>query len=251
MMGLVETEAFVLRTYKLAEADKVVLCLTREAGLVRGVARGARRLKSRYGASLEPFTHVALVYYEREGRELVSVRQAEIVRSYFARFAREAETLGALEYLSELVVEFAPPHEPNERLFRMVKACVEALAEEPRRLPLVLRYFELWTLRLAGFLPDLAKCSACHRRLRREGEAVFLGQEGALRCGACAGGLGVEVSREAHGQMRAMQSAGPREWAEGAGREAGPGVREELAQLLRRYLARALERAPRGQPGLV
>ena len=59
-MGLVETEAFVLRTYKLAEADKIVLCLTREAGLVRGVARGARRLKSRYGASLEPIADVTL-----------------------------------------------------------------------------------------------------------------------------------------------------------------------------------------------
>ena len=54
-------------------------------------------MKSRYGASLEPFRHVALTYYEREGRELVSVRGAEIVRSYFGQFAREAETLGALE----------------------------------------------------------------------------------------------------------------------------------------------------------
>ncbi len=61
-MGLVETEAFVLRTYRLAEADKIVVCLTRDAGVVRGVARGARRLKSRFGAGLEPCTLVSLSF---------------------------------------------------------------------------------------------------------------------------------------------------------------------------------------------
>src|SRR5215210_978544 len=99
-MGLNETEAFVLRTYKLAEADKIVVLLTRRAGLVRGVARGARRLKSKFGASLELFTHVALTYHEKEGRELVSIGQAEIIRSYF-HLARREDALQALDYLSE------------------------------------------------------------------------------------------------------------------------------------------------------
>lgn len=69
-MGLVETEAIILRSYRLAEADKIVIGLTKGAGVVRGVAHGARRLKSKYGASLEPFTHVALQFYEKEGVSL-------------------------------------------------------------------------------------------------------------------------------------------------------------------------------------
>src|SRR5215216_4935890 len=107
-MGLVETEGIVLRTYNLAEADKIVVCLTRQAGVVRAVARGARRMKSRFGAGLEPFTIISLAYYEKEGRELVSMRQAEIIRSFF-NLAQSAETVGALAYMSELVIEFAPP----------------------------------------------------------------------------------------------------------------------------------------------
>jgi DNA repair protein RecO (recombination protein O) len=82
-LGLVESEAIVLRTYNLAEADKIVVCLTRRAGLVRAVARGARRLKSKYGAGLEPYTLLSLSFYEKEGRELHSLRELEIVRSYF------------------------------------------------------------------------------------------------------------------------------------------------------------------------
>ena len=63
-MGHVDSEAIVLRTYDLAEADKIVVCLTREAGVVRAVARGARRLKSRFGGGLEPFTLIRLSYYD-------------------------------------------------------------------------------------------------------------------------------------------------------------------------------------------
>ncbi len=98
-MGLVETEAIILRSYRLAEADKIVIGLTKGAGVVRGVAHGARRLKSKYGASLEPFTHVALQFYEKEGRELVSLRQVDILKSYFA-LAQNTEAVHALEYWS-------------------------------------------------------------------------------------------------------------------------------------------------------
>ena len=82
-MGLVDTEALILRTYNLAEADKIVVSLTKSAGLVRGVAKGCRKLRNRFGASLEPFTHIHLTFYEKENRELVSIRQTEILKSHF------------------------------------------------------------------------------------------------------------------------------------------------------------------------
>src|SRR5215216_3135828 len=163
-MGLVETQAIVLQTYKLADADKIVLCMTERAGLLRGVARGARRLKSKFGASLEPFTHVALTYHEKEGRELVSISQADIIRSHF-HLAGHEYAVPALDYFSELLLEFAPPHEPDEKLFRMVRACLEALAANPSTVAELTRYFEIWLLKLAGFLPDVRTCAGCRKPL--------------------------------------------------------------------------------------
>lgn len=243
-MGLVETEALVLRTYRLAEADKIVVCLTRDAGVVRGVARGARRLKSRFGAGLEPFTLVSLSFYAKEGRELVSIRSAEIQRSYF-KLARDSETVAALEYLCELALEFAPPHEPNEKLFRMVRACLEAVAEAPELIHAHTRYYELWTLKLSGFLPELRACASCRRSLQGR-ETAYVGLENSLRCGPCANESGLPVSFEAREQWRLMSRTGPSGWAGEFEKLPAP-AQNELAQLTQRLIARALERVPRGQ----
>lgn len=242
-MGLVDTEAIVLRTYNLAEADKIVVCLTRGTGLVRAVARGARRLKSRFGAGLEPLTLVALSYYEKEGRELVSLRQAEILRSYFD-LSGNVETVVAFAYMSELVIEFAPPHEPNERLFRMVNACMEAARTTPEEIDAIVRYFEVWILKLAGFLPDLRSCIDCGRRFG-EGEDTFLDAEGKLRCATCSNGLGIALSREAHAQLRATQRLSPSAFAGAVGRFT-PSAGREVAQMTRQLIERVLERPPRG-----
>src|SRR5262249_62007070 len=81
-MPLHKTEAFVLRTYALKEADKICVFLTRDHGKLRGVAHGARKLRSRFGSALEPFTEVALTYYQKEARELVSISTCDILRSH-------------------------------------------------------------------------------------------------------------------------------------------------------------------------
>src|SRR5918997_3295112 len=168
-MILKETEAIVLRTFKLADADKIVVFLTKKYGLVRGVAKGARRLKSRFGASLEPFTLISLGFHEKEGRELLSIRHTEIVRSFFS-LARENEAVAGLEYLSELAIEFVPPHPPDERFYRMMKACLAAVEEAPNRWPALVRYFEIWALRLSGFLADVETCGACGKNLSPLGQ---------------------------------------------------------------------------------
>lgn len=236
-MGLVESEAIVLRTYNLAEADKIVICLTRKAGLVRAVARGARRLKSRYGAGLEPYTLLALSFYEKEGRELVSLREAEIVRSYFHLNA-SAETMAALAYMGELLLQFAPPHEPNEKLYRMASACLEALAQTPSGVQAITRYFEVWLLKLAGFFPNLRACADCGRRLEG-GVGVYLNVEGKARCGACSSGQGTPLSPDAHGQIEATQRLSPNDYARQTKATA------ETAQITKRLIERILERETR------
>jgi len=169
-MGLIETEALILKTYNLGDADRIVVMLSREEGLVRGVAKGAKRLKSRFGGSLEPFSVIDLVYFQKEERELVSIRQIELVKSYFAK-ASNPNFLQKFAYLAELLTEFAPPGEPNERLYRMAKVCLDAAAENSDDLESIALYFELWILKLAGFLPDWQKCDDCKRMINTETDA--------------------------------------------------------------------------------
>ncbi len=198
-MPLHETDAFVLRTFTIKEADKVCVFFTREAGKLRGVAHGARRLKSRFGASLEPFTEVALVYFQKENKELVSVSNCEIIRSQFFE-GMSSEMLGVLHYLAELLIEFVPDHEPNERVYRLVSATLDAfrqlgaatLGERNQKLPFVVRYFEIWMLKLAGFFPYWKHCGSCQRDLAG-GSSVWLTGEGIPHCASCSGQRGEEL----------------------------------------------------------
>ncbi len=163
-MGLVETEGLILKTYSLAEADKIVVLLTQSEGLVRGVAKGAKRLKSRFGGGLEPFSGINISYFQKEERELVSIGRIELVKSFFLA-AGNPKFLQKFAYLAELLLEFAPPHDPNERLYRMAKVCLETAAENPESLESLGLYFELWILKLGGYLPDWNRCESCRREI--------------------------------------------------------------------------------------
>ena len=163
-MALFETESLILKTYPLAEADKIVVFLTQTNGLVRGVAKGAKRLKSRFGGGLEPFSIVNATFYQKEERELVSISQIELQQSFFEA-ASNPLFLQKFAYLAELLSEFVPPHEPNERIYRMTRVCLEAAAERPEFLEAVALYFEIWLLRLGGYLPSWERCGNCQRPL--------------------------------------------------------------------------------------
>lgn len=163
-MPLVETESLVLRSYNLAEADRIVLFLTHEHGIVRGVAKGAKRLKSKFGSGLEPFSIVRLTYFHKDSVELVSIQQVELLRSYFS-LCSEPAFLHKFAYLTDLLTSITPPHSPSEDLYRMVKACLDASAQMPGRLEIIGFYFQLWLLRLEGYLPDWSKCEKCKRVL--------------------------------------------------------------------------------------
>lgn len=241
-MAVVNTDAIILRSYNLAEADRIVVCLTQTSGLVRAVARGARRMKSRFGAALEPFTLVRLSFYEKENRELVTISQAEIVQSQFA-LATRPETAEVLAYISEMVAEFAPPHEANEKLFRMVVACVNCLSSQPSATRPVLRYFEVWLLRLAGLFPDLTLCAKCRRAIGADA-TVHVDFEGQTRCDACNREAGNRLSAETQRLIAAIQRLPPLAFAKEFA-DLSQSADEQLAKVAHRLIARALERRPR------
>ena len=243
-MGLVETQAIVLQTYKLADADKIVLCMTEKAGLVRGVARGARRLKSKFGASLEPFTLIHLTFFEKETRELVTIKDAEIVKSYF-QASGSPEAFEGLVYILELVKEFAPPHHADEKLFKMLRACVDFLAGAPARAAAVSVYTELWTLRLTGFLPEFKTCGECGTPL---GETFrgqrYISHEGVIWCQNCRNGSAKPLGAEAYMLLSNTRREGPAAWSESFEGSAEEN-RRIVTETAHRLVRRALEREPR------
>ncbi len=164
MMATHESESLILKSYSLAESDKIVVFLTRDHGLIRGVAKGAKRLKSKFGGGLEPFSVVDLTYFQKEERELVSIDSIDLRKSYFVE-AGNPEFLQKFSYLSDLLIEFAPPNEPNETLYRMSKICLETAVSEPQSLGSIALYFEFWILKLSGFLPNWNVCDACQREI--------------------------------------------------------------------------------------
>jgi DNA repair protein RecO (recombination protein O) len=144
-------DALVLRTYKLGEADRIVVFLTRDRGKKRGVAKGARRPRSRFTGALEPMTEVRVAYFEKERRELVGLNYAETYRSPLALVAGEA--LEHVGYFAELLDEWAQDADADDRLYRLGVSMVEALGAGAPVQPLA-RYFECWLLRLQGLYSE-------------------------------------------------------------------------------------------------
>jgi DNA repair protein RecO (recombination protein O) len=157
-MALYRDEAIVVRTYKLGEADRIVVLFTRDRGKVRAVAKGVRKTSSRFGARLEPMSHVALQLYE--GRELDTITQAESLENFrglrdvLERITRSASILEAVDHITE-------EREPNAKLYTMLVGALRTLATQDH--PLVVPAFFWKLLALEGFRPVVDACVVCNR----------------------------------------------------------------------------------------
>ena len=167
--------------------------------------------------------------------------QLEIVRSYF-KLSGSMEIVSALAYMSEMLMSFAPPHEPNEKLYRMVCACLEAIEREPLESGLVLRYFEGCMLKLTGFFSLMRDCARCGERFE-EATQIRLDTELRQLCEICGRGAGTKISAEARTQLLHMQRQPPLEFVH-AGRKISSDAQQELQQMMRRVIRYVLEREP-------
>lgn len=154
-----ETEAIILKTFPLGEADRLVSFLGRTSGRVRGVAAGARRVKNRYGSTLEALSHVQIWYVEKETRELVRIQQCELLES-FHKAQSNYELSTGLAVISEAAELVLPDHEAAEPMFRLILLAVREI-ERTGNWVLPLTYFAFWTVRLGGWLPRFDRCSQC------------------------------------------------------------------------------------------
>jgi DNA repair protein RecO (recombination protein O) len=168
---LQQADAFVLGTYPLKERDRIVSFLTRESGRKRGVARGARSPRSTFAGALEPMTEARVVYFEREGRELVSINSVDPIRPSFPLSA-ELDRALLLSALAESLQTFVSDSDPAEPFYRLARHAMDALFAGAQSAA-VAAYFDLWILKLSGLMPNPAECAVCGRRLLPEEDLLF------------------------------------------------------------------------------
>jgi len=157
---LYRDDGIVLRTQKLGEADRIITILGRTSGRIRAVAKGVRRTKSRFGARLEPFTHVDLMLHT--GRSLDIVTQAEVIRPYGAPLAGDYPRYTAGVAMLETAERFTPVEkEPALRQLLLLIGGLRALGDAEHAPGLVLDAFLLRSLAVAGYAPALQECARC------------------------------------------------------------------------------------------
>jgi DNA repair protein RecO (recombination protein O) len=161
-MAIKQSEAIVLRTYPLREADLLVTLFTRVEGKIKGVARSAKKSRRRFGGALEPLTCVRVYYEDRERQELARLDSCDILESPLSN-AIHYPRIVALEHLAETLDELLPDREVNDAIYRLALSAMRCLRGEAIWMPLT--YFQLWLVRLIGFLPELGVCSHCGRSL--------------------------------------------------------------------------------------
>jgi DNA repair protein RecO (recombination protein O) len=199
-MSLHQSDSIILKTYPLGEADRIVAFFSRDYGKLRGVANGARKMKNRFGASLEPLAHSRIQFFEKENRDLVRIQSADLLDSPMKLFADYDRAVCAGR-LIELIDRFLPEHEPQDAVFRLARMTVRAL-EQGCPIEFAACYFEVWMLRLAGVFPDLFVCSSCSKQLQLEDARFLAPGLQAVICGECdhrsATGILIEVVELVH-----------------------------------------------------
>lgn len=236
-MPLKEAEAIVLRTFPLGEGDRLVSFFGRSTGRLRGVARGARLTKSRFGSTLEPLSQIRIWFYERETRELVRISQCELIRSHM-EVQRDYPSSLALALISEITEGLLPEREANDAVFRLVLLSIAAI-ERGTGVNLPLAYFGLWMLRLGGWLPQMDRCMTCRRELKDEKAYGSLSLSG-VACENCrkpgmrlySSGAVALIRRILSGKLENLME-------QGAGSEAGE-LKSDVLDLIEHQLERKL-----------
>ena len=177
-----ETEAIILKTFPLGEADRLVSFFGRASGRLRGVAAGARRIKNRYGSTLELLSHVQLRYVERETRDLVRIQECELLESFHQAQSNYGLSTG-LAMISEIAERTLPEQEVAEPMFRLLLLAAREV-ERRRSWELPLAYFAFWSVKLGGYLPPLERCAACGTSFGDE-PALHFAQAAGLSCEKC------------------------------------------------------------------
>ncbi len=254
-MSVLTSEAVVLRTWPVHEADLLVSFFTRDYGRLKGMAKAALKSRKRFGGALEPMTVARAWFAERPRQELVRLDQLEILRSPLST-AVDQTRMAVLSFYAEVIDEALPERDPQETVFRLLGSVLEQTnavkpdTEQPQSSGpqfsgpwMALTYFSLWMTRLMGLLPDIGHCMACGDSLGA-GEVRFNAYADGLFCGLHANGSGSALSADSWQLAQRMLRAPASSFAgEAWPRKRGQDLRRFTVQMLERHLERKLKTA--------
>jgi DNA repair protein RecO (recombination protein O) len=232
----IRVDAVVLRHSDWGEADRLLILDTREAGKLRAVAKGARKIRSRKAGHLEPFTRVALML--ARGRDLWIVTQAATIDAFQA-LREDLEKTGYAAYVIEVLDRFTYEEGEHRELYQLLIETLDRIANSDQAF-LAVRYYELRLLDLLGFRPELTYCVKCERPIVAEDQyfSPLLGGVVCPTCGAAMPGL-LPVTMTALKYLRHFQRSS---YEEAAKATLTPPVMRELEALLQNFLTFHLER---------
>jgi DNA repair protein RecO (recombination protein O) len=187
LSNLYRDHGIVLRTYRLGEADRIVVVLTRQHGKVRAVAKGVRKTKSKFGSRLEPMSHIAVQFYEGRG-ELDIVTQADSV-DHFRAIREDLDRIARASAMLEAAEQMSMERQVNVRLYQMLLGALRALAGHNG--PLVVPAFFWKLLVLEGYGPVVDACVACDARGPAHPLVAFDFEAGGTLCASCRRGRAV------------------------------------------------------------
>ena len=199
-MAVLTSEAVVLRTWPVHEADLIVSFFSRDFGRLKGIAKAAMKSRKRFGGALEPMTVTRAWFVERPKQELVRLDQLEIIRSPLS-LPVDHVRMAVLSFYSELLDQALPEHDPQDAVFRLLVSVLEHTTVERPWMPLT--YFQLWMTRLMGLLPDVVHCTACGEPLQPD-EISYSPHVDGLFCAIHRQGLAADLSPESWQLMQRM-----------------------------------------------
>ncbi len=181
-MALISTEAIVLKSLRWGEADRIVTFFSWKLGKVRGIARGARKMKSRFGGAIEPFTYVNLTLFDKRNDSLASISTIDIIESR-ALLREDLERMIAAARMASLVDGIAAERDPSLELFHTLRDGLQALIES-EDYSLTTLIFQIHVLTHSGFCPQIDHCASCGKIF---GSMMprFSPSAGGLLCHAC------------------------------------------------------------------
>ncbi len=184
---LYRTEGIILKSFPYGESDLIVTILTSERGVTNAFAKSPRKIKSRFGSALEPFSYDRISLWGREDKELPRLTQADIIHPFQVLRNNINIFMKVLE-LIEITLNLIPVREPNREVFFLLLDTMKKLENEGISNRRYL-FYKIRLLGLAGLSPRLKGCSRCERRSNS-----FYLHEGTIICEDCTGTLGVQVA---------------------------------------------------------
>lgn len=184
---LTKTDAIVLKSMKFRDTSKIVTFYTRRYGKLKGIAKGARQVKSKFGAALEPITNVSLVLYKKEHRDLQLISQCDTIKAYkkiHSEFDRMTVGLAILELIHQL----AHDEEENLALYSLLVETLDELESASKNILNLFYAFELRLAGLFGFAPTFGACNHCGRKVDEfaiEESVIFQLSKGGILCAHC------------------------------------------------------------------